>query len=392
MKRNKKSKNKKKNSLDITKLIAIIGGILAIFQILDIVNDLFPKGYSNEYTSEWLNMEEAEVVLSNTSELTVYKQKATIQDYYAGAFALTGSPQLVERSNSTFDDVFYGGAVMVALYHNLDDNERTITKFTVTAKNVVEDISPQLVYNLDSYPSALCEIQNLGWEETGAINVRFYKMYPWKSDHSHGNSIDVALKANSKTSWNYESILPGQARKVNFLSEFFLNIDWTNLPPLDDFYLQFCVEAENSNYSDIIEFGVKFSVTLNRHYIFHGFPELGDGEITGYGIEIDTDSAQWSETFHVNQSLPPKQTIRIPILIYPKKSCNMSIQITFETLDGDIIKSQLLKNASFVVPYYDDVNYLRHSFETYIDGLEWDSEEDGWIYFPYTTSSEIVTP
>ena len=365
MLKSKKSKQKeaRKKKNDKLKLEIIIGILISLPTLIwTIGTDLYKEYKANNPTFayethfDWLRMDEAEAILSNQSEVTVY--------------------------NLPFDK-FYNGVSLTILYNNLCDYERTITSFSVYADNIVEDYSPDLISIIqDLFDPITVDMYNNGWGETGKIeiNVENLLLDPTYEDKQ---TVKLSLKNDAATSWIFESIKPGETRQLTFLEKDDFIIEY--LSSFDGwvaYNLYLSVSALESNYVDSIIVPIYINYDGEIHV---GGGGAGGPEPTYYVVEVDTSNPSWSATYKTSQLLPAKKTVRLPVFIIPSMSCEMSIRIKFELDDGEVIESTPLENAHFVVSYHNDwSNYVKGEL------LNWNKGENRVVYFPFESTSKVL--
>lgn len=348
--------------------IKLAGGLVGIITLLTFVwqvatyfyeeyRESHPR-YTYETSTDWLKMEEAESILSNQSRVEVYKDHSE-------------------------EGVFYNGAALTVLYNNLDEQERHITHFSVYAEDIVEDYSPNLFLNSTQSINPIgYNGYNAGWGETGEIRISVVDLVP-AYGYEEQEVVELSLREGAITSWVFDSLKPGEHREFALLSEQDFIVEYKK--PFDEvvmYSLCFEVEAAESENKEIATCTIE--VHPDKLQVFVG--GQGGPVDTNYVVWVDTALPTWSNTYKVHQVLPGKQGVRLPIFIVPKMSCTMSLRIEFETLDGEIITAEPLKNAQFVIPYYED-------FGNYIDGdlLDWDNVDGNVVvYFPFESTSKVL--
>lgn len=374
MKKNKKSGGK----VTVPKWIAIVGGIASVAAIVSgIINvidklityhrEAYPQ-YAYEINVDWKNADEVSSFYSSQSNVAVYNTDRT-------------------WVNPAYSEEGYDRAVtMMTLYHNLDPHERIITKFTVKATNIVEDLRPVLYGMIaDSKDRLTCDIYNDGWGDSGNL-VFSIKNITQQNPEEDLSFLELSIKEGAQTSWECQPIGPGEKQTYYLLSTSDIevhNTDQLSSPALFRLYLSLC--APDHQFQTELSCAIKVS---NYGIEFLGAGGQGDEEPTRYVVIVDTSSSTWSETFETYQHLPSDKTVLIPICIAPTKSCTMTVQIEFETMDGEIIKTDILENAKFFVHYYTNP-------EEYINGsllksLNWDDSKGTIVYYPFCNSKTII--
>lgn len=361
MLKRKKKVQRKRRELIIRIVLALITPItsLAIYLHTDYKASNPTIKYETGYY--WLNLDEADSIYSNKSQIAVY-------DHQEGTY--------------------YSVAVLSVLFNNLSEYDRTITSFTVYAQDIVEDYSPNLSYiPVDTYDdlSISMDIVNDGWGESGPLKISVSSIEPHNNDNP-SIPVKMSLKDHAICKWEFESLLPGEMRRFDLLTE-------------DDFIVIYDMPLEKTIYYDLVltieavEHGIKESqvvtigITPDRKKFVNGVGGRGP-ELTYYVVEIDTSKTEWSKTYKTSQLLPANETVYFPIYIVPTMSCNMSVRIEFELNDGEKLYSDPITNSHFIIPYHDD-------FIEYVNGelLNWNDEgEIRDVCFPFVSSSTTLSP
>lgn len=339
--------------------VMIIGLLVFVGVYADKVHRESNPKHEYEQCMDWLSMDEAAAVFGGESRVEVYKD-------YSGANA------------------YYDGAALTVLYNNLDDQDRAIRRLTVYAEDIVRDYSPKLLEIWhESLSPLVFHIYNEGWGETGNISINFIAAYPTEGNASKTPAV-VSLQDGADKVWTFDSLQPGESRVFPLLSEKDLKVEL-----LDEFegsilfMLLFELEAPETGYKMALNFPVE---VLPDGTVLPLEDGRGDGDDIHYVVMVDTTEPQWSRSFVIDQILPAKRTVRLPIFIVPDQSCSMTVRIEFETADGEIIQATPLENANFIVPYYTDPYY-------YIDGslIDWEKLDGSEvIYFPFTTVPYVI--
>lgn len=370
-----------------------IGGFLAVFaSIATILMLLFPtpiidnssQNNSPTYYSgfDWLQMNAAGTILEGTSHVQLYAD--SISEVWGGS-----------------DTAYYDGAALIALFSNQDEHEKIITKFRVYANDIVENLSPDLHFYFwqDELTDPIsCEIYNNGWGETGKIQITFSSIQPVEGYEEYNDDLDIYLQDGASTFWELDSVNPGTIGSLPLLSgqDFVVEYKAQLKENFCTYYsVAFIVEAPDQNYTTTME----LPLVIGPDYVRLFTSGLGGGEAKNYVVWIDTSSPTYSAEYPVYQRLPGNEVVCIPMFIVPEKSCTMSVQIEFETLEGETIQATPLNHANFIIPYYEN-QWM------YVDGnlLDWDNVEgkvitclpfsddpgDVNVAFPFVNSSMII--
>lgn len=307
---------------------------------------------------DWLHMDEAASVLGSESQIQVYKHEN--------------------------DDEFAKGAVLTVLYSNYSDQDRCITKFTVYAENIQEDLLPVVWYEAEPVNGVLkCWCYNSGWSETGELTVDYIGISPVEESDKY-NCVDVRLDENTISTWNFPSIEAGESQELQLFNT--EDIQVTYIEPFEDhikYDVTFRLYSEETGFETILH--CDLLVYPDDIGLLH--INGGGEDDRNYVVWVETSEPQWQETYTVQQWLPAKETVRLPVFILADKTCTMTVRIEFETADGEIIQATPLENARFVVPYYEESLY------DYVDGklLDWEHIDGSEVfYFPFMESNEIV--
>lgn len=370
----------------ILAVLASIATLLSFFFPTPITEFLFPNSpQSNSPTyylgADWLQMDAVGAILEGTSHVHLYA------DSISGVW---------EES----DTAYHGGAALIALFSNLDEREKIITKFRIYANDIVENLSPDLRFSFqqDGLTDPIsCLIYNNGWGETGKIQISFLSIQP-QEGYNDDAAVDIYLQDGACTFWEFDSVKPGTSGNLPLLSGQDFIIEYKAKPEENFcayYSVIFIVEAPEQNYVTTMELPLEIGPDYVRLFSLG----VGGGTAKNYVVWIDTSSPTYSAEYPVYQRLPGNEVVCIPMLIVPEKSCTMSVQIEFETLEGEIIQAPPLNNANFVIPYYKNP-------ELYVDGnlLDWDNVEgkiitclpfstepgDFNVAFPFVNSSMII--
>lgn len=311
-----------------------------------------------ETDMDWLRMDQAAAELGTQSQINVYKPP--------------------------YGNEYDQCAALTVLYSNYSEYDRCITEFTVYAEDIQEDLSPNLAHeaaDVDNTLQFIC--WNEGWSETGDFIIEYSGITPYEESDEY-RCVDVRVDPDAVSSWKYPSIKPGECTVLPlFHTEDFL-IDYKE--PFEGnirFKLMFRVYSEETGYEAMLPCWL-FVSTDN---ITFSYIDSASGGDKNYVIWVETSKPQWQETYSVQQLLPGKETVRLPVFIVPEKSCTMTIRISFKTADGEIIQATPLENARFIVPYYDETP------QDYVNGnlLDWDQIQGNEIFcFPFAKTDKIV--
>lgn len=319
-----------------------------------------PPEYAYETETDWLTMDEAACVLTAQSKVRMFTK-----DTWLGEFG--------------------SGAALTVLYNNLDEQDRVITEFTVYAENIVEDLTPRMLFNAfsDDYAGIFrYSLYNYGWSETGEITVDFVSLTP-DAAYAGDPPAKISLREDAPRSWSLETIRPGG------------DSDFSLLQP-EDFVVEGTVATEDLVYYSLVyelhapETAVTMTLECSLQVQPDGSLQIyagggGAGDETTYVIWVPTSEPTWSHTYEVKQILPGKKTVRLPIFIVPEKSCTMDVRIQFKTLDGEVIEATPLENAEFLIPYYENES-------EYVDGsmLDWSQVIGDTVVFPFRSTPYVI--
>ena len=360
--RKQNRKKGKKPSL-IARITAAAACITAVFTAAHffiptdtpLLKQLFPH-LSDTIAFHWNSLDLASVIYSD-------KSKITIQDDLS-------------------DNSCYCGVELDVQYNNYSKKHRTINAFTVTATNISVDDSPVLEFSCTSEFSELAaidSIMNNGWSSTGELVFELTGIRP--NQQADAEIVSVSLRDSAPTSWTYPALEPGERRIFTFTQLGDLEIEYHQ----SDFsqllyFLEYTVRNQDNSFSDT--FGLLLYISPDSVYFENGCQ--GAGDYTFYVIEVDTAAPSWTRTFQIQQPLPADTTVSLPIFIMPNRSCTMDLEVTFETEDGEVLKSDVLERAYFEVPYHQIwINYASGEF------IDWNnSSEDRFVYFPYQISDQ----
>ncbi len=335
-------------------ITSVAGLLIALFEY---VIDSRPPSYQNKTAVKLMSIEEIEAIITDENKLTVYKDTGDTNTYY-------------------------DGAAFMLLYHNLDEEDRVIKKFTVQAYDIVEDLSINGHYlNFDfmlSTDGAMLYFQNNEWSETGIIEITLTGI-----EKCGQHLPDISLKDDVSKSWALDSVAPGESDKFMLLhsSDFFVECE-ESFEGIGQYFLNFTMDILEYDY----HYDFVCEVMLSDTGLSFDTGGQGAGDINCYAIGIGTSEPTWSESFDTYQVIPGKQSVCIPILVVPEKPCELSLQIEFETLDGKKFRSPLLENKKIYVPYYDEMsNYINANL------IDWDTIDDEYCVKSYPYEDNLQT-
>lgn len=337
-------------------LLALLSGIC-----MWLYENFAPPEYIYETETDWLTMHEAAYILGSGVQ--------------SSAAVYTNHPDTEE---------FYSGTALTILYHNLDEQQRTITDFTVYADNIVENLSPRLYYSTTKGHglNISYSIHNYGWGETGDIQIDFVSLTV-HDERLQEHAQLITLREDAPRSWVIESIYPGEEIFFVLLREDDFVIDYSS-PLVDsiEYELVYELYAPAADYRETLQ----CILTLQWNPACQsGAPSLMIPDTT-YVVWVESSEPTWTCTYPIQQTIPGNETVRFPFFIVPKKSCTMTVRIQFETLDGEIIETTVLENAEFIVPYYSDSSkYVSNTM------LDWDQVSGKIVVFP-TDSDPYIYP
>lgn len=361
IKRRKQTIGKKKITfVSVVGFFTIVGVLYSIISgAYNLYRDNHPN-YSYETNFDWLEMEEAVSVLSSANQVHIFC-----------------------NPNELSDNTFYDGAALIALYHNLAQQERIITQFSVYAENIEEDLSPLLSYSFSRLMNPVSlSLYNSGWGETGTIQIELLSLTPAYGFEDQ-DAVDLSIKEDAQISWTFDTLQPGETRDYSLLSEDDFVVEKKGDFDFVVFHMKYILTASESDYYDTLECAIQ--IFPDRMEIL--MDGLGDGNVVNYIVWVDTSSPSWSNTYPTYQRIPGNQTVRLPIFIMPAKSCTMTVRVEFETADGKTIQATPLQEAHFIIPYYESDPV------TYVDGklLDWNAiDGTAMIYFPFVNTSKVI--
>lgn len=337
-----------------------------------------PK-YKLDTHMEWMDMECVESILTGKSALKVYSRAA-------GWDWVDTSPNLKE-------DELLDGISLVALFSNRENFDRNIVKFTVRIDNITENLLPDLGI---AYPTALSDsvgitFENNGWGATGEMQLSITDVHFF--DYQGPAVVDISLKDGVENRWNIPSILPGESGGTRDMSFEDFDIQWKD-PNIEsvDFLMGVELYAPKLNFRE----SVNVLMTVTPNSIRAQEPAGMGGDDIRFGIPVDTSQKKVRYEYSVYQCIPANRQVRLPILIYPTKSCSMDIYISFELDDGEVIKVPPFCDVSIRVPFYAhwreyvDGKYIDEELfgeEEYIDGEQFSRED---ITFPFEVNTSIM--
>lgn len=320
-------------------------------------------------------------------EFNVYQMDLFEAAYFLGSKANCSTSIYTDEPVKDIKDlknVYYYGNMLKMLYNNLDEHERAITKLTVCVDHVVEDTTPRLEFSSDIVNEAIqLTMQNYGWGETGDIQISLLKITPASNSYVIPNSKfeePIVLHENAPTSWELNSIKPGETRTVELLKkeDFVLNPDYPDAAYLG-YVLTFELYARETNYKRTL----KCKINCEEYPLLLAPPE--DNLETAYIVWAETSNPEWSRTYQIEEIIPGNKMEQIPVFIIPEKSCTMTLQIRLETLDGETIAAVPLENMKFIIPYYlDKKEYVENMI------LDWDKICRKIVVFPNDASPYIL--
>lgn len=338
----------------------VLGALLLTLILWNVATYLYeeyredhPK-YAYEINMNSLNLDEAAYILGSKTKscATIYTEKPV-------------------------QDAFYFGTMLTVLYNNLDEQDRTITNFSIYAENIVEDTAPYLqCTDRTEYMTAQLELYNYGWGETGDIQISFIGIEPFDSPFPD----PIALREDAPDFWMLESLQPGEKRTVQLLTEEDFVLDPTNpIAGYMEYDLVFELYAPEMNYRQTLE------CTLNELK----FPLLAaappDGLDTTYIVWAETANSEWECTHPIQSTVPGKKMALFPIFIVPEKTCTMTVRIRFETHDGETIDIIALEDTKFIIPYYPDKSeYIEEMI------LDWSRVCGKIVVFPNDSAPYIL--
>ena len=369
----------KKKTKKLERVAVLIGLCASVFAILDCILGLWlslssaqKPEYKLDTHLEWMDMECVESILTGKSALKVYSRAA-------GWDWVDTSPNLME--NELLD-----GISLVTLFSNRENFDRSIIKFFVRITNITENLLPDL--ELDCPPETNGNnfigigFLNNGWGESGEMQLSitgFRFIDPYDS-----SVVDISINDSSKNRWFVSSILPGERGGTKDISFDDFSIQWkdfdiTSLLPFMDIELF----SPKLNYTISIE--VPITVTQSCIQVTDASGMGGPDDIR-YGIPVDTSQKDIYYNYAVYQCIPANKQVRLPLLIYPTKSCSMDIQISFELDDGEIIEVPPIQNVSIKVPFY-------QNWREYKDGkhLNENQLKRNDIFFPFESNPDVLS-
>lgn len=371
IKRKESNKELTKRQVKYGKIALVISIIAIIVTILLFLAEYCIEEYRHTYHkytyeiyADWTLLDEIATYFSNQDQIIVYDNSAISQN-----------------------GEYYNGAALIAFYTNYDAQDRVITGFNVYIKDIVEDNSSNLAccFSYDYQDDLTVAVWNNGWGSSGEIAINYISIEGYDTD-----SLQINLKESSVHSRKIAELDSGEISYIPLYSADDFEIHWDDDITLDsdrfavaDMQLQL-VDLETGT---VREYSAPFCVSGNKVSPYPPYEGVEDVQ-KNYVIIVDTSAATWEKSYKVFQPLPGGQTIRIPILIMPNRSCSMSIEIEFETLDGETIKLTPLIDAEFQVPYFE-------SYNRYIDGKVinlYQLEGTSIVYFPFERINSIVIP
>lgn len=343
----------KKIAVVISTIAAITAITLSVINnlngIVELISKLTPQE-KYETSTQWINNQDALSLVTEKSKIT---------------FTTTNS----------YSDRFYDGASLFALFTNTTDVARQIESVTISAMNIVEDLSPDLfVFSTQRENKAMLNVKNRGWSDTGEMVITIENISPprltsWgdgQSEEENANSIASVIPLTPLLYSETFSVEPGVQLTIPLMVSNAFDIIWYDTS-VENFYFDVTCRLQS------LDIDYSRDCTL-RMCASHDGVELIEDAFGGYDepqnhvIVIDTSQESWTKTYPVYQPLPAKQTIRLPIFIFPTKTCTMSLKVTFQMSDGETLEAQWLDNQRFTIFYYEELSdNLINLFENWND-------------------------
>lgn len=370
-------KERKKAVKKIGKYVGCITVCASLFAALNGIVD-FGKFLSStqkpEYKldthSEWMDMECIESILTGKSVLKVYSRAA-------------GWDWVEDTSPNLKENELLDGISLVTLFSNRENFDRNIIRFFVSITNITENLLPdlELDYPPDTNGCVGIGFRNNGWGESGEMQLSITGFH--FSNPLDSSIADISLNSDTENRWFIPSILPGEKGEITDIRSGDFNIQWKNFDiPSVSLFMEVELFSPKLNYTVLIK--VPIIATPDDIHSLEP-PGMGGPDDIRYGIPVDTSQKSAYFDYMVYQCIPANEQVRLPVLIYPTKSCSMDIQISFELDDGEIIKVPPISNVSIKVPFY-------QNWREYKDGkyLDEDQLERNDIYFPFENNPYIL--
>lgn len=350
----------------------ILGTTGSLNNIVDFISKLTPQE-KYEISAQWIDNQEALRLVSendNQEALSLVSENDNQEP-----LSLVSEKSKITFTSAYNSDCFYDGVSLFALFTNTTDIERQIVSFTISATDIVEDLSPLLFAFGNQYGNVIAlYVHNNGWSETGSMGIAIENISPPRltpekgvqNEDENATSIAQVFLHDSLLCSSYSSIEAGTRQTIPLITTDAFDIIWN-----DTSVRKFYFDVTGRLYSLDNDYSCDFSFRMEASHDGVKLAENamgGDEPIRNHVVVIDTSQENWTKTYNVYQPLPAKQTIRLPIFIFPTKTCTMSLKVTFEMSDGETLEAQWLDNQRFAIFYYEELSdNLTNLFENWND-------------------------
>lgn len=307
---------------------------------------LFPSGNYETFT-KWLDINQGLDLITDKSKLNLSFDCA---------------------EDSTY---LYNGVSLITNFTNITDVEREVVSFTVSAMDIVEDLSPVLNLHPNQYKNIIgIEIYNNGWGETGILEANIesisspFLAFNGSTPIWEKNGDDIAeIHLLKRLSFNQcMSIKPGEKFPFPVICTDYFDISWKD-SNIKNFYFQVCIRLQSLEVDYSKDICVPIEVSADGINLAHNDGYGGGEEEEKNIIVIDTSESSWHKTFNMYYPIPAKKTEMLSVFLFPTKSCTMNLEVSFQMSDGEVIKVHFENEKKFVISYYDDLSlYINNEF------------------------------
>lgn len=367
MSKGKKNKNKIKSFI---KLIGVVVSILTIISLsIGIIKDLYPK-LLNSNTKETTPISTSSDVKKPSKSNIKKPSISTNQINYHLSQNINVDKPIYELQNHEYidkdnieyyiDDFKNFNVEMINITNNNTNNDICITKFKLIIENIKVDYSPNLY--LTSVESAENNISfqlfNKGWKDLNNVKIEIKDTKGFLNLEKYNITFDNFKYGTSKI----------------FKYEF----------DEKDFY-----GSENYSLEVLVKYNEKVYETCNLSLTYYegnllvssGDGRGGSSRLT-YGICFPTNEDYFNLTENVQENITAGETLEMPVLFFPDRSCSFNYYIEFTVNNGEekqIIQTEK-QSLKYVVSSFADLTENDCKNETSILN---NIENIGIITYPY---------
>lgn len=265
------------------------------------------------------SMEQKDTISLNVNEIDLKYAVATDERFKNVFFTdITYYEDYTDLSEFKSEYYVNNNCVTIMNISNHSDYEIKINKFRVVADKIEQNLEPVITTSLVCGSSVDIEIANEGWSDIGNLKITIL------------DKENLLLEYYDKKDLFYEipELKMGETKILHILDKSLMK----KIPdvPYDNPIHVLPIFVFDSDEISVSKEEMSIGICNEGPYV----GDYGDSGACVYGIKINTDNAEYSEEFSINECVDAGDILDIPICFFPDKSCKMRFYVEFDIYNG----------------------------------------------------------